>query len=80
MTVWVYWVAAVAAGETVGRIVGGCCFVACGFVETGMAGAGTSNLCSGAGGVMSGTLSSGAGSGGGKWGAVARFKIWAIWI
>ena len=52
----------------------------CGFVETGRAGAGTSTLCSGAAGVMSGTLGSGAGSGVGTGGAVARFKIWAIWM
>ena len=51
-----------------------------GFVETGRAGAGTSTLCSGAGGLMSGTLYSGAGSGVGIGGAVARFKIWAIWM
>ena len=54
----------------------------CGFVETGRAGAGTSTLCSGAGGVMSGTLGSDAGSGVGTapGGAVACFKIWAIWM
>ena len=50
----------------------------CGFVETGRASAGTSTLCSGAGGVMSSTLDSGAESGVGTGGAVARFKIWAI--
>ena len=37
-------------------------------------------LFSGAGGVMSGTLGSGAGSGVGTGGAIARFKIWAIWM
>jgi hypothetical protein len=53
----------------------GCCSFA-----TGRSGAGMCTLCSGAGGVMSCTLCSGAGIGGGKGGAVARFKIWAIWM
>ena len=52
-----------------------------GFVGAGRAGAGVITLCSGAGGVISGTLGSGAGgSRAGSGGAVARFKIWAIWM
>ena len=79
--------------RAVGLVAGVCFFVAgwSGSVGTGRAGwcwigtgrisAGTSTLCSGAaGGVMSGTLGSGAGSGAGNGGAVARFKIWAIWM
>ena len=51
------------------------------FAGIGRAGAGASNLCSGAGGGTIGTLCSGAGgSGAGSGRAVARFKIWAIWM
>ena len=71
----------------VGLVVGPCFFVAgwsgifgigrvgCCLIGIGRIGAGMSTLCSGAGGVMSCTLGSGAGIGGGKEGAVARFKI-----
>ena len=70
--------------RAVGLVAGMSFFVAgrdgCCWIGTGRIGAGTSTLCSGAGGVMSGTLGSGAGSGVGTGGAIARFKIWAIWM
>jgi hypothetical protein len=65
--------------RVVGLVAGVSFFVAgrvgCCWAGTGRIGAGMSTLCSGAGGVMSCTLGSGAGIGGGKEGAVARFKI-----
>ena len=82
------------AGKLAVGLIAGACFFAVvwiglvgtgragwfGLAGTGRAGAGTSTLCSGAGGVVSGTLGSGAGSGVVTGDAVARFKIWAIWM
>ena len=72
-------------GKRAGGLVAGASFFAggrdgCCWTGTGIIGAGMSTLGSGAGGVMSRTLGSGAGAGVGKGGAVARFKIWAIWM
>jgi hypothetical protein len=59
-----------------------CASAACIFLAGDGQGDGVSTLCSGAGGVvLIGTLCAGAGiSGVGPGHAVARFKIWAIWI
>ena len=82
------------AGELAVVLIVGACFFAAAWVGlvgtgragwfrlagTGRVGAETSTLCSGAGCVVSVTLCSGAGSGVVTGGAVARFKIWAIWM